>query len=169
MIVFDLECSGGGHRFEGWFKSSDNFASQQRRGLIACPHCGSTEVAKAPMAARLSRKGNQALAAAPPAAKSAPGKNEAAPERVQAIALPKLPPEAVAAMRALAAIQVEAIKQSTWVGDRFADESRAMHYGDVAHATIHGQATREEARDLLEEGIMVAPLLIPIAPPDEIN
>ena len=169
MIVFDLECSGGGHKFEGWFKSSDNFASQQGRGLIACPHCGSTEVAKAPMAPRRSRKGNQTVAAAPPAAQSAPDKTEATPDKAQAIALPKLPPEALAAMHALAAIQAEAIKQSTWVGDKFADKSRAMYYGDAAHTTIHGQATREEARDLLEEGIMVAPLLIPIAPPDEIN
>ena len=71
--------------------------------------------------------------------------------------------------QALAKIQAEAIKTSRWVGDKFADQSRAMHYGDADHATIHGQATREEARDLLDEGIMVAPLLIPIAPPDEIN
>ena len=67
MIVFDLECSGGfaggAHRFEGWFKSSDDFVSQQSRGLIACPHCGSAEIAKAPMAPRLSRKGNQGVAA----------------------------------------------------------------------------------------------------------
>ena len=167
MIVFDLECSGGAHRFEGWFKSSDDFASQQVRGLIACPHCGSAEVAKAPMAPRLSRKGNQAVSASPATTQSAPGKS--APETPQAIASPKFPPEAVAAMHALAAIQAEAIKSSRWVGDKFADQSRAMHYGDAAQTAIHGQATRKEARDLLDEGIMVAPLLIPIAPPDEIN
>ena len=170
MIVFDLECSGGAHRFEGWFKSSDDFASQQARGLIACPHCGSADVAKAPMAPRLSRKGNQGAASAPPAAASElPFAPAPAPKKPQAIASPRLPPEAVAAMHALAAIQAEAIKTSRWVGDKFADQSRAMHYGDADHATIHGQATREEARDLLDEGIMVAPLLIPIAPPDEIN
>ena len=170
MIVFDLECSRGAHRFEGWFKSSDDFASQQVRGLIACPHCGSAEVAKAPMAARLSRKGNQGVASARPAAASElPSAPAPAPRRPQAIASPRLPPEAVAAMHALAAIQAEAIKTSRWVGDKFADQSRAMHYGDADHATIHGQATREEARDLLDEGIMVAPLLVPIVPPDEIN
>ena len=168
MIVFDLECSSGAHRFEGWFKSSDDFVSQQSRGLIACPHCGSATVAKAPMAPRLSRKSNQGVAVAP-AAVEEQRLVAVVPAKSQAIALPTLPPEAVAAMHALAAIQAAAIKQSTWVGDRFADKSRAMHYGDVPHATIHGQATREEARDLLEEGIMVAPLLIPIAPPDEIN
>ena len=162
MIVFDLECSGGAHRFEGWFKSSEDFARQQDRGLVACPQCGSGDVAKAPMAPRLSRKGNQMVAAAPSSAMPAP-------EKPQLLASPKLPPEALAAMRALAAMQAEAIKDSRWVGDKFAAQSRAMHYGDADQATIHGQATREEAQDLLEEGIMVAPLLIPIAPPDEIN
>ena len=162
MIVFDLECANGAHRFEGWFKSSDDFARQHERGLVACPHCGSAEVAKAPMAPRLSRKANQSVAASS-------ANNPGARERSQMLASVKLPPEAIAAMHALAAIQAEAIKTSRWVGDKFADQSRAMHYGDADHATIHGQATREEARDLLDEGIMVAPLLIPIAPPDEIN
>ena len=92
-----------------------------------------------------------------------------APEKPQLLASPRLPPEAIAAMRALAAMQAEAIKDSRWVGDKFAAESRAMHYGDADQATIHGQATREQAQDLLDEGIMVAPLLIPVAPPDEIN
>jgi hypothetical protein len=72
-------------------------------------------------------------------------------------------------MHALAAVQAEAIKQSRWVGDKFADESRAIHYGDREAETIHGQATRDQAEALLEEGILVAPLLIPVAPPDEIN
>ena len=179
MIVFDLECagcesSGGAHRFEGWFKSSDDFASQQDRGLVSCPHCGSAQVAKAPMAPRLSRKGNQAVAIRPagssPASETVPQKApEKAPERADVLSSPDIPPQVVAAMQALAKIQAEAIKTSRWVGDKFADQSRAMHYGDADHATIHGQATREEARDLLDEGIMVAPLLIPIAPPDEIN
>ena len=166
MIVFDLECASGAHRFEGWFKSSEDFASQQERGLVACPQCGSADVAKAPMAPRLARKGNQALALRP-ANSSPPSETPAAKSEV--VSSPSFPPEAIAAMQALAKIQAEAIKTSRWVGDKFADQSRAMHYGDADHATIHGQATREEARDLLEEGIMVAPLLIPIAPPDEIN
>ena len=159
MIVFDLECSDGAHRFEGWFKSSDDFARQQQRGLVACPECGSAEVVKAPMAPRLARKGNQVV---PVAATEAPAKQPV-------MASPKLPPEAVAMMHALAAMQAEAIKDSQWVGDKFAEESRAMHYGERDAATIHGQATREEAEELWDEGILVAPLLIPVAPPDEIN
>ena len=160
MIVFDLECSGGAHRFEGWFKSSDDFVRQQGRGLVSCPQCGSPDVAKAPMAPRLARKGNQVA--------TVPAKPET-PARQPAMASPKLPPEAVAMMHALAAIQAEAIKDSQWVGDNFAEESRAMHYGERDTATIHGQASREEAEELWDEGILIAPLLIPIAPPDEVN
>ena len=160
MIVFDLECTGGAHRFEGWFKSSDDFVRQQERGLVSCPQCGSLEVAKAPMAPRLARKGNQLV---PVAAKPE------APAKQPAMASPKLPAEAVAMMHALAAMQTEAIKDSQWVGEKFAEESRAMHYGERDAATIHGQATREEAEELWDEGILIAPLLIPIAPPDEVN
>ena len=162
MIVFDLECSGGAHRFEGWFKSSDDFAQQQRRGLVACPQCGSAQVAKAPMAPRLARKGNQLTLPS-----SAPSVD--APPKQPAMVSPKLPPEAVAMMHALAAMQAEAIKESQWVGDKFAEESRAMHYGERDTATIHGQASRVEAEELWDEGILIAPLLIPFAPPDEVN
>jgi len=160
MIVFELECAPAAHRFEGWFKSSDDFARQCGRGLLSCPQCGSANVTKALTAPRLARKGNQL---AVPAAKPE------APARQPAMASPKLPPEALAMMQALAAMQAEAIKESTYVGDRFAADARAMHYGEKDQATIHGAATREEAEELWEEGIMVAPLLIPIAPPDEVN
>ena len=161
MIVFELECSPAAHRFEGWFKSSDDFARQHERGLVTCPDCGSADVAKALVAPRLARKGNQLAAPAPVQS----GK----PARQPAIASPKLPPEALAMMHALAAMQAEAIKGSQWVGDSFAEESRAMHYGEKDQATIHGQATRAEAEELWEEGILIAPLLIPVAPPDEVN
>ena len=160
MIVFELECREAAHRFEGWFKSSDDFARQQLGGFVACPTCGSADVAKAPMAPRLARKGNQLAVAA--------AKVEA-PASQPVMASPKLPPEAVAMMHALATMQAEAIKDSQWVGDAFVEESRAMHYGERDAATIHGQATRDEAEELWDEGILVAPLLIPIAPPDEVN
>ena len=81
----------------------------------------------------------------------------------------KLPPEVAKAMQTLAEAQARALESSTWVGDRFADESRAMHYGERDHATIHGQATRDEAIALAEEGIAVSPLPFPVAPPDELN
>lgn len=151
MIVFDLECRAGGHRFEGWFGSSTDFASQQERGLVTCPHCGDGDVAKAPMAPSVPRKGNRV------------------PERSQAVQGGKLPPEAVEMMKAMAAMQSEALKGSRWVGENFAEQSRAMHYGERDAETIHGQATLREAKELLEEGISVAPLPFPVAPPDETN
>lgn len=167
MIVFDLECRAAGHRFEGWFGSSGDFAEQQERGLVSCPECGSAEVIKAPMAPNLARKGNQ-LASAPVAAPiAAPA--VAAAASPQPMTKAPMPAEAIRLMHALHAMQTEALKDSRWVGDKFAEESRAMHYGERDAEIIHGQATQEEAEALLEEGIEVAPLPFPIAPPGEAN
>lgn len=151
MIVFDLACIDG-HRFEGWFASSDSFADQISRGLVRCPNCGSDEVTKAPMAPAVPVKGN-ACGAAQPAGPVANG----------------IPAEVASAMRALAEAQARALEKSTWVGSDFAEQSRAMHYGEREHAVIHGEATPEEAKALQEEGVPVAPLPFPVAPPDKIN
>lgn len=159
MIVFDLECRAGGHLFEGWFGSSDDFTAQQARGFVACPECGSADVIKAPMAPKLTRKGNQ-LPSAPAAATAAVP---------QPMTKGAMPPEAIKMMRALAAMQTEALKDSRWVGDKFAEQSRAMHYGERDAETIHGQATIAEAKALHEEGIEVAPLPFPVARPGEAN
>ncbi|WP_225206675.1 DUF1178 family protein [Novosphingobium huizhouense] len=164
MIVFDLECQGTGHRFEGWFGSSEDFADQQARGLVTCPVCGSADVAKAVMAPRLARKGNQLPAPAPRSA-PAPAAGASKPQPMAHA----MPPEAVAMMKAIAAMQAEALKTSTWVGDRFAEDARAMHYGEKDAAPIHGQATVDEARELFEEGVEIAPLLVPVVPPGEAN
>jgi hypothetical protein len=162
MITFDLECRAAGHRFEGWFGSSDDYARQQERGLVSCPQCGSVDVIKAPMAPNVARKGNQlpAVAAAPSAPATAPA---------QAMSKGAIPPEALKVMQAMALMQAKALEKSQWVGDRFADESRAMHYGEAEPQAIHGQATVKEAMELLEEGIEVAPLPFPVAPPGEAN
>jgi len=158
MIVFDLECRVLGHRFEGWFSSSEDYASQQERGLVCCPQCGSLDVIKAPMAPNVGRKGNQLVPDRPA-------------DRPRAMHKPKgeVPPEVVQAMQALAKMQAEALKQSRWVGEKFVEESRAMHYGERELESIHGQATLDEAKALLEEGIEVAPILFPVAPPGKTN
>lgn len=153
MIVFDLACQPAGHRFEGWFASSQDFADQHGRGLVVCPHCGSGAVIKAPMAPNVAAKGNRTAA-----------DNRPAPVLGGA-----LPPEAQAVMAKLATLQAEALKQSRWVGGNFAAQSREMHYGERAVETIHGQATPAEAAELVEEGIAVMPLPFPVAPPDELN
>lgn len=155
MIVFDLICQPAGHRFEGWFASSEAFVEQQRRGLVDCPHCGSVSVAKAPMAPAVPKKGNQASVPAQPA------------QAAQVVS--GLPPEALAVMEKLAQMQAEALKQSRWVGDDFAETSRAIHYGEREAEAIHGQATLEQAKELLEEGVSVMPLPFPVVPPDQAN
>ncbi|HQV02676.1 MULTISPECIES: DUF1178 family protein [unclassified Novosphingobium] len=152
MIVFDLACPAG-HRFEGWFGSSEDYASQRERGLVSCPHCGSPEIDKAPMAPAVARKGNQMPSAKP----------------AQSVVGGGLPPEAQAVMAKLAELQAQALKQSRWVGKDFAEQSREMHYGERDTETIHGQATLEEAKDLVEEGIAVMPLPFPVASPDNLN
>jgi len=153
MIVFDLSCSNG-HRFEGWFGSSDDFAGQKADGLLECPTCGCDNVGKAPMAPSVPAKGNA----------RAEGGDEA-----QQMATGDMPSAVRKALEGLAKAQAKALENSTWVGDRFAEKAREMHYGEVDEAPIHGRTTRDEAEELSAEGIAVAPLLVPVAPPDELN
>jgi hypothetical protein len=155
MIVFDL-CCDGGHRFEGWFGSSEDFASQCSRGQVSCPTCGSPEIGKAPMAPAVPRKGNRDM----------PAQRE---QDSRGMAGGSPSPEAAQALQKLAEMQVEALKGSKWVGEKFAAESRAIHYGEREAETIHGKATPQEAKELFDEGIKVTPLPFPVAPPDELN
>ena len=154
MIVFDLACANA-HIFEGWFGSSEAFADQQARGLVTCPVCNSAAVAKAPMAPAVPAKSNRAE----PARKAG----------AQALANTAMPAEVAQAFKALAAAQTRALAKSEWVGDHFAAEVRSMHYGDSEEKQVHGRATRDDAVALRDEGIAVAPLLIPVQPPEELN
>jgi len=164
MIVFDLACESG-HRFEGWFGSSQDFAEQQESGLVACPQCGSHSIAKAPMAPAVPRKGNRRSDPVPVAPNAENGEVNVSPAVVRG----PLPPQVVAALTKLAEAQHEALRGSKWVGKKFAETSRAMHYGEHEEEAVHGQASLEEAQALIEEGISIAPLPFPIAPPDEVN
>jgi hypothetical protein len=164
MIVFDLECREGAHKFEGWFSSSDDFARQQERGLVTCPQCGSAQVGKALMAPRVARKGNQLVET------SRTRKAEPVPVTpAGSMTSTPLPPQAMAMMHKLATMQAEALKSSRFVGKSFADDARAMHYGEREVEPIHGQASLAEAKELLEEGIAVAPLPFPVVPPEQAN
>ena len=154
MIVFDLSCASG-HSFEGWFGSSDDYTRQQARGLVTCPQCGSADISKAPMAPAVGKKSSQQPAAA------------ATPTRQVANA--PMPPQVVEALKQLADAQARALKDSTWVGRDFAEQSRAMHYGERDHAPIHGEASPAEAKALAEERVPVAALPFRVAPPDELN
>lgn len=142
MIVYDLRCDAG-HVFEAWFGSSIDYDDQRGRGLLVCPICGDAAVDKAVMAPNVGAKGNRA-GANPPA-------------------------EVKAALAALADAQGKALQGSQWVGRSFAKRARAMHEGEEAHATIHGQATPAEAKALRDDGVSVAPLPFPVVPPSARN
>ena len=135
MIVFDLRCEDSGDVFEAWFQSSEDFEKQKKRGLVQCPVCHSSRIAKAPMAPRVPAKSS-----------------------VDASPLAKL-----------AALQGEMLKNSEWVGDRFAEEARAIHVGDSEVRPVHGNASPAEAKSLIDEGIPVAPLPLPVIPPNQVN
>jgi hypothetical protein len=152
VIVFDLKCMPAAHVFEAWFGSTADYEDQKARGLVACPLCGSEEVGKAPMAPAVPAKSN-AAAAAPAPAQHAAGD-----------------PEAVKKMLAMAAaVQRALLDNSEAVGDRFADEARAIHLGDAEARAIHGRATPLEAAALVEEGIEIAALPFPVIEPGEEN
>jgi len=168
MILFDLHCKSGGHQFEGWFGSRDDFDDQQARGLLCCPLCGSVEVEKALSAPRLNRKGNQ-ISAASPRRMDAANDTQAGGSAMSMTPADALPPRIREVMARMAEHQAEIIKQSEWVGDRFGEEARAIHYGEQDARMIHGQTTLDEARALHEEGVPVAPLLIPVIPPQAKN
>jgi len=133
MIVFDLHCRDSGETFEAWFRSNADFEEQRDARLVECPFCRSANVAKAPMAPRVPKKGSDN-----PLAR-------------------------------LAAIQAEMLKESRWVGDKFAETARAMHHGEVDREQVHGQATIEQAKSLADDGVPVAPLPLPVTPPNQVN
>ncbi|MBB3692245.1 DUF1178 family protein [Sphingomonas sp. BK580] len=143
MIVFDLRCTQA-HVFEAWFASTTAYEEQRERGLVSCPTCGDTVVEKAVMAPNVGAKGNRAPAVVPPGS----------PAEV---------------LRQLASRQAELLRRSRWVGSDFAAEARALHEGERSEGAIHGQASAAEVSELIEDGVPVAPLLFPVAPPDQIN
>lgn len=153
MIRYALRCERG-HEFDSWFQSSAAYDSQHKRGLVACPMCESTKVDKAIMAPRIARKGKS---------KSAPKPVAGPAEETSSASLVMAPQERelVAKLREL---RDHVLKNADNVGKKFPDEARKMHYGDVEHRAIYGEATTEEARSLIDEGIEVAPL--PILPGD---
>lgn len=133
MIVFDLQCRDGGETFEAWFRSSEDFEEQCAAGLVQCAVCGSSNIAKAPMAPRVPRKGG------------------------------------IEPLARLAAMQSEMLKGSRWVGETFATTARAMHSGEIPPEQVHGQATLAEAKSLVEDGVAIAPLPLPVVPPSQVN
>jgi hypothetical protein len=156
MIRYTLRCDRG-HAFESWFQSSSAYESQEKRKLVNCPACGSAKVAGAIMAPQIvSKKGREAAAPAP-----APAADVAAPA-------PASTPLMMAQERELRAklkeLRDHIVKHADNVGERFPNEARKMHYGDIEHRPIYGEASPDEARALIDEGVEVSPL--PVLPED---
>ena len=157
MIRYSLRCERG-HAFESWFQSSSAYESQEKRKLVSCPACGSTKVERAIMAPQIVTRKGRAKAAVP---------TEAAQESAQASAQASTP-LLMAQERELRAklkeLRDHIVKNADNVGERFPNEARKMHYGDIEHRPIYGEASADEARSMIDEGIEVMPL--PVLPDD---
>lgn len=153
MLVLNLGCAQG-HRFEGWFGSAQDFESQQSGGLISCPLCGSVQVQRLPSAPRLNvahLREQKSTGAAPTGQENRPAPSEARPDAAAA------PEDASQQLQQLQQLAMQALRQligkTEDVGERFADEARRMHYGEAEERAIRGRATRQQAQELVEEGI----------------
>lgn len=135
MIAYNLICAKE-HEFEGWFASSSAFDEQAKSGKLVCPMCNSKKVIKAIMA---------------PALSSAVGKQKSAPS----------PAEMRKMRQFMTGLRKYVEENAENVGEKFPEEARKIHYGEIEERPIYGRATVEEAADMVEEGIDVAPL-----PPD---
>ena len=123
MILFTLRCASG-HEFEGWFRDGEGFETQQSAGEIACPHCGDSQIEKAVMAPNIGRSRE------------------------------KTPTISPAQMRAaLTELRRQVETNCDYVGERFAEEARRIHYGEADPHAIYGEASAEESRALTDEGI----------------
>lgn len=161
MKVLDLQCAHQ-HSFEGWFASEDDFQSQLSRGLVECPMCEDRAVQKMPSAPRLNFGAQAARPATATTDSAAAADTPSAPATggaalaVQPGRNPERQAEFLKALR-------QVIANTEDVGAKFADEARAMHYGDAEARNIRGQASMQETAELLEEGIEVMPLPMPAA------
>ena len=139
MIRFSLTCEHD-HQFEAWFRNNDDFDKQKKRGFVECPACGSKKVGKALMAPAVST-----------------GRKK---EKI-ALAMNEMQKKAMAEMKALS----EKIRENAdYVGDKFAEEARKIHFGEADARGIYGEATLEEAKSLAEDGVGFMP--IPVFPED---
>ena len=146
MILYDLRCKSG-HAFEGWFRDSAAYDAQSKARKVVCPVCGSNKVEKALMAPRLSRsRRTEATEANVPA--PAPTGQAPAEKTINA--------EQAEVLKALRAMRKEVETKCDYVGERFPEEARRIHYGEAEQRGIYGEASDTEAKALDEEGITVS-------------
>jgi hypothetical protein len=151
MIRYTLVCERQ-HDFESWFANSAAYDKQAKPGLVACPICGSSKVEKAIMAPRLARSGKRIDV--PPAAPAAPV--PAAADTPAPVAM--VSPQERELRSKLKELRDHLTKNAENVGRKFPDEARKMHYGEIEHRSIYGEASPQEAKDLHEEGVEFHPL-----------
>ncbi len=140
MVIYNLRCQKN-HGFEGWFPSFEDFQKQAQRKLISCPTCGTTKVEKVPHACAVHVK-----------------KEQPAPPAKKAEAAPAAPPTAAEFKEMLLKVHHYIKENFEDVGSRFAEEARQIHKGAAEERPIHGTATREETKELVEEGVPFIPL-----------
>lgn len=141
MISYRLVCPTG-HEFDGWFSSSAAYDAQLVDGAVSCPLCGDTRIAKGIMA---------------PAVKTSVTKRKGRPEPLP----PKVAPEQQKVGQFMAGFRKYVMENSEYVGREFPEEARKIHYGETEERQIYGEATPDEAQEMVEEGLDIAPL-----PPD---
>ncbi|MGB3722013.1 MAG: DUF1178 family protein [Pacificimonas sp.] len=170
MIVFDVKCETG-HVFEGWFGGADAFADQQARGLVTCPYCDSAKVERIPSALAIGGKassgdsGGHDVPATQDAGDAAGDPRPSGDGPADGADAGGIDPARVKAMLTrMAKAQSEAVAKSDYVGTKFADEARAMHYGEQSARPIYGETGKAEAKALHEEGVPAMPLLFPLKP-----
>jgi len=173
MIRYALACDQG-HSFESWFPNSAAYDKQARRSLVTCPVCGSAKVEKAMMTPNLGSGSMRADSAGPQPPGPSPAPPSPTPPPLQPAPMPPIPPKNPVAMMSpperelrqkLKELRDHVTKNASYVGPRFPEEARKIHYGETEHRSIFGEASPEQAKELYEEGIEFHPL--PILPDDK--
>jgi hypothetical protein len=173
MIRYALNCDEG-HAFESWFANSAAYDKQAKRKLVTCPVCGSAKVEKAIMAPSLGPSLNSEAAEPRPPSPTPTPPNPAPPPPLQPGPMPPIPPKTPVAMMSsaerelrhkLKELRDHITKNASYVGPRFPEEARKIHYGEAEHRSIYGEASPDEAKELHEEGIEFHPL--PVLPDDK--
>jgi hypothetical protein len=152
MIIFDLACADE-HRFEGWFRSADDFSAQQARGLVSCPQCASVDIRRVPSAIHVG--GGVSGEASQTTAPAAPR------DPVTEAGTPTAP------LAVLKTIVERVLANSENVGSAFPEEARRIHYHESPARPIHGEASTEDCEALREEGIDIVSL--PFPKPGDLN
>jgi hypothetical protein len=166
MIRYTLVCNKR-HEFESWFASSAAYDKQAKRGLVACPVCGSAKVEKALMTPRLARTDTSSAQASVPAPAQGPGAAPEAAAPAPAASEPAAPvvmmsPQERKFRRKLKELRDHLVKNAENVGPKFPEQARKMHYGEAEPRSIYGIASAKDAKELHEEGIEFSPL--PVMP-----